>query len=270
MERTGITPPTTYVDNIGGPADEASGLRYLLICASRIGGLINLGTEDTTQLIGMKWIEGNNDIRLIPRFGITRWITNRREALQHRGHRTEIVVTDSRLVQAAARTLACSLSKNTTRTYDNEFTLFLRFCERQWVSPVLDGRNKREDEETLISFIHYEFDYHGNKYATLKGKLYSIRSHLMAEGFPDPLLNKPTLDQHMRGIKAMRGATEAKEPLPAASFRAILANSEGHSLTIRAAAIASVIAFYALLRVGERLLSETSITSKITVFGGKM
>ena len=119
------------------------------------------------------------------------------------------------------------------------------------MSPALDGIHKREDEETPISFVLYEYEVHGNRYSTLRGKLFGIRSHLMAEGYPDPLLNKPTLDRHMRGIRALRGATEAKAPLPAESFRLILERSEGHSLVIRAAAKACVVGFFALLRMGE-------------------
>ena len=58
---------------------------------------------------------------------------------------------------------------------------------------------------------------HKNKYATIKLKLAAIRSAMMEEGYPNPLEGtcKFTLDRHLKGIKVLRGATSAKEPLPA-------------------------------------------------------
>ena len=56
----------------------------------------------------------------------------------------------------------------------------------------------------------YEYEIHGNKYSTLKLKLSAIRSAMMDEGYANPLENKTTLARHMRGIKALRGATDAK------------------------------------------------------------
>jgi hypothetical protein len=133
------------------------------------------------------------------------------------GRRVEVVIAwdDNRLVLAAARTLAESMAKNTTRTYAGNFDLFLGFCDRQNLSPVLNSIDKRKDEATLIAWIMYEFEIQGNKYGTLKGKLSAVRAAMMSEGYPNPLEGKYTLDRHMKGIKTIRGATEPKDPLPA-------------------------------------------------------
>ena len=85
-------------------------------------------------------------------------------------------------MQAAAHTLAFSLAKNTQRTYGNNFDFFLGFCERQRLSPFLDGVNKRQDEATLIQYVMYEWDVHQNSYAAIRLKLSSIRSAMMEEG----------------------------------------------------------------------------------------
>ena len=167
--------------------------------------------------------------------------------------RVEVYIepNNDRLRQVAALTLAHSLAKNTRQKYNDNFRFFLDFCERQQVSPILDGSDRRREEATLIEYILYEYDIHGNKYSTLKLKLSAIRSAMMEEGYPNPLENKMTLARHMKGIKTLRGATDAKEPLPAAAFRHILEQTETESLFVRAAALAIVIAFFFLLRIGE-------------------
>ena len=167
--------------------------------------------------------------------------------------RIEVVITreDDRLIQAAARTLAHSLSQNTNRTYANNFELFLGFCVRQNLSPVLNGWDKRKDEDTLIAFILYEFEIHGNKYSTLKIKLSAIRAAMMEEGYANPIEGKYTLARHMKGIKALRGSTDAKEPLPAEAFRNLLISTQGKSLRVRCTALAIAFAFFFLLRVSE-------------------
>ena len=172
---------------------------------------------------------------------------------EKKGRRMEVVITrdDDRLVQAAARTLAHSLSQNTNRTYANNFELFLGFCVRQNLSPVLNGWDKRKDEDTLIAFILYEFEIHGNKYSTLKVKLSAIRAAMMEEGYVNPIEGKYTLARHMKGIKALRGNTDAKEPLPAGAFRNLLISTEGKSLRVRCIALAIAFAFFFLLRVSE-------------------
>ena len=174
-------------------------------------------------------------------------------AAERRGRRIEVVITrdDDRLIQAAARTLAHSMSQNTNRTYANNFELFLGFCQRQNLSPVLNGWDKRKDEDTLIAFILYEFEIHGNKYSTLKLKLSAIRAAMMEEGYANPIEGKYTLDRHMKGIKALRGNTDAKEPLPAEAFRNMLISTRGKSLKVRCTALAIAFAFFFLLRVSE-------------------
>ena len=163
--------------------------------------------------------------------------------------RVETVIDkyDNRLVQAAAHTLAFSLAKNTQRAYGGNFNFFLGFCERQGLSPFLDGVNKRLDEATLIQYVMYEWDVHQNTYATIRLKLSAIRSAMMEEGYSNPLEGKYTLDRHLKGIKRMRGATAAKEPLPAEAFRHLLEQTAKGSLMVRATALA----FFFLLRVSE-------------------
>ena len=177
------------------------------------------------------------------------------DAAARRGgaRRVEVVIErdDDRLAQAAAQTLAFSLSKNTQRAYGGNFNLFLGFCERQNLSPFLDGTNKRTDEATLIQYAMYEWDVHKNKYATIKLKLAAIRPAMMEEGYPNPLEGKFTLDRHLKGIKVLRGATSAKEPLRAEAFRNILEQTRGAPLMVRAAALASVSGFFWLLRISE-------------------
>ena len=158
---------------------------------------------------------------------------------------------DDRLVLAAAQTLAFSLSKNTQRAYGGNFNFFLGFCERQALSPFLDGINRRQDEATLIQYVMYEWDVHRNAYATIRLKLSAIRSAMMEEGYPNPLDGKFTLDRHMKGIKTMRGATATKEPLPAEAFKCILEQTRGVGLMMRATALAIALAFFFLLRVSE-------------------
>ena len=175
------------------------------------------------------------------------------EARRGGARRVEVVIErdNDRLVQAAAQSLAFSLSKNTQRAYGGNFNLFLGFCKRQNLSPFLDGTNKRTDEATLIQYTMYEWDVHKNKYATIKLKLAAIRSAMMEEGYPNPLEGKFTLDRHLKGIKVLHGATNAKEPLPAEAFRNILEQTRGAPLMVRAAVLASVEGFFFLLRISE-------------------
>jgi len=170
-----------------------------------------------------------------------------------RSRRVELVIdgNDDRLLLAAAQTLAFSLSKNTQRAYGGNFNFFLGFCQRQNLSPFLDGTNKRSDEATLIQYIMYEWDVHKNKYATIKLKLAAVRSAMMEEGYPNPLEGKFTLDRHLKGMKTMRGATNAKEPLPMEAFRNILEQTRGAPLMVRAAALACVTGAFWLLRISE-------------------
>ena len=172
---------------------------------------------------------------------------------ERKGRRVEVVITRDNdiLVQASARTLSHSLSQNTNRTYASNFALFLGFCERQNLSPVLNGWDKRKDEDTLIAFILYEFEIHGNKYSTLKIKLSAIRAAMMEEGYANPIEGKYTLARHMKGVKALRGSTDAKEPLPAEAFRIMLISTQGKSVKIRCIALAIAFAFFFLLRVSE-------------------
>jgi hypothetical protein len=167
--------------------------------------------------------------------------------------RVEVVIerNDDRLAQAAARALAFSLSKNTQRAYGGNFSFFLGFCQRQSLSPFLDGTNKRTDEATLIQYVMYEWDVHKNKYATLKLKLAAIRSGMMEEGYPNPLEGKFTLDRHLKGIKVLHGATNAKEPLPMEAFKNILEQTRGAPLMVRAAALACAAGSLWLLRISE-------------------
>ena len=177
------------------------------------------------------------------------------DAAAQRGgaRRVEVVIerNDDRLVQAAAQTLAFSLSKNTQRAYGGNFNLFLGFCQRQNLSPFLDGTNKRMDEATLIQYVMYEWDVHKSKYATIKLKLAAVRSAMMEEGYPNPLEGKFTLDRHLKGIKVSRGATSAKEPLPVEAFRNILEQTRGAPLMVRAAALATATGLFGLLRISE-------------------
>jgi len=158
---------------------------------------------------------------------------------------------DDRLRKAAAETLVNSMAPNTRKTYGDNLKFFLGFCERQHLSPILDGSDKRGEEARLIQYVMYEYAVHGNKYSTIKIKLYAIRAATMDEGFPNPLENKPTLARHMKGIKALRGATDSKEPLPPEAFRNILRQTEGRPILLRAAALAIVIGFFFLLRISE-------------------
>ena len=165
----------------------------------------------------------------------------------------EVVIerNDDRLAQAAARALTFSLSKNTQplRAYGGNFSFFLGCCQRQNLSPFLVGTNKRTDEATLIQYAMCEWDVHKNKYATIKLKLAAIRSGMMEEGYPNPLEGKFTLDRHLKGIKVLRGATNAKEPLLMEAFRNILEQTRGAPLMVRAAALACAAGSLWLLRI---------------------
>ena len=174
-------------------------------------------------------------------------------AKSRNGRRVEVVIAkdDNRLLLAAAKTLAESMAKNTTRTYAGNFDLFLGFCDRQNLSPVLNGDDKRKDEATLIAWIMYEFEIQGNKYQTLKVKLSAVRAAMLSEGYPNPMEGKYTLDRHMKGIKNMRGSIESKEPLPAEAFRYLLIRVRGEALIVRCTALAIAFAFFFLLRISE-------------------
>jgi hypothetical protein len=82
------------------------------------------------------------------------------------------------------------------------------------------------------------YEIHDNKYSTLKLKLSAIRAAMMEEGYPNPKEGKYTLARHMKGIKVLRGSTEAKEPLPATAFRLVLLYSKGKGLKARCIALA--------------------------------
>ena len=74
---------------------------------------------------------------------------------------------------------------------------------------------------------------------------------MMEDGHLNPLENKHTLDRHLKGMKALRGATDSKEPLPAEAFRSILLLTVGTPLGVRATALAIIVAFFFLLRISE-------------------
>ena len=99
----------------------------------------------------------------------------------------------------------------------------------QHLSHILDGSDKRGEEARLIKYIMYEYMYEiqGNRYSTQKLKLSSVRSAMMEEGYSNPLEAKRMLARHMRGIKALRGAIDAKEPLPATAFSSIVEQTKG-------------------------------------------
>jgi hypothetical protein len=160
-----------------------------------------------------------------------------------------------RLRWAAAETLLNSMATNTRNTYGNNLKFFLGFCERQHLSPLLDGSDKRGEEARLIEYVIYEYEVHRSKYNTIKVKLYAIRAATMDEGYANPLENKPTLARHMKGINALRGATDSKGPLPPNAFRntCIRLQTHGTPLLLRATAfiIAITIGFFFLLRVNE-------------------
>ena len=60
---------------------------------------------------------------------------------------------DDRLQQTSVWTLAHSMANNTrSRTYDKNLPFWLSYCERQNLSPVLDGQNKREDENASAGY----------------------------------------------------------------------------------------------------------------------
>ena len=62
---------------------------------------------------------------------------------------------------------------------------------------------------------------------------------MMEEGYPNPLEGKFTLDRH-KGIKVIRGATNAKEPHPVEALRNILEQTRGAPLMVRAAALTKI------------------------------
>jgi len=115
----------------------------------------------------------------------------------------------------------------------------------------LDGSDRRGEEDRLIEYVLYEYEIQHNKYATIKVKLNAIRSAMMEEGYANPLINRMTLDRHLKGIKVLRGATEAKEPLPSEAFRNILLKTRGAKISTRAGGLAIGMAFFFLLRVSE-------------------
>jgi hypothetical protein len=99
-------------------------------------------------------------------------------AKDHVSRRLEVVIdkNDNRLLQAAAKTLVHSMSQNTNRTYANNFVLFLGFCTRQGISPVLNGWNKKVDEDTLIMYVMYEFEIHKKQVQHYQGETISHQS----------------------------------------------------------------------------------------------
>ena len=143
------------------------------------------------------------------------------------------------------------MAQNSRRKYEDNVKFFFQFCERQHLSPVLDGSDKRREEALLIEYVMYEYEIQHNKYSTIKLKLSAVSNAMMEEGFPNPRDNKLTLERHLRGIKALRGATDAKEPLPAEAFRYILEHTRRAALMTRAVALAIVIGFFWLLRCNE-------------------
>ena len=76
---------------------------------------------------------------------------------------------------------------------------------------------------------------------------------MMEDGHMNPLENKHTLDRHLKGMKALRGATDSKEPLhvPVEAPRNILLLTVGTPLGVRATVLAIVVAFFFLLRISE-------------------
>ncbi len=108
--------------------------------------------------IESSWRSGSDELHNMSFLGLS-LAEKTQNAAERKGRRIEVIITknDDRLVQAATRTLAHSLSKNTNRAYTSNFQLPLGFCARQNLSPVLNGLDKRKDEDTLIAFILYEY-----------------------------------------------------------------------------------------------------------------
>ena len=53
-----------------------------------------------------------------------------------------------------------SMATNTRRAYGNNLKFFLGFCERQHLSPILVGSDKRGEEARLIEYVMYEYEVH--------------------------------------------------------------------------------------------------------------
>ena len=169
---------------------------------------------------------------------------------------------DPMLEGVISKLLACSLSENTTKAYGYRFKHFVDFCKRANESSLLTGDFPSEDEKVLMGFCAYEFEFHGNKYATIKGKLFAIRWHTMEAGYPDPLKHKVKLQRLLSGMRRLRGGKEPKEPMSVNLLTTLYAHLIQGGIRSQAVAVGVVVAFFFLLRISEYAAQDSHAMAK--------
>ena len=78
-----------------------------------------------------------------------------------------------------------------------------------------------EVEKILIDFVLHEHGWRGNKWSTVRGKVYALRHHNIRHGCGNILQNKFRYQQVLRGIKKKCGPQDAKHPVTQAMMLAI-------------------------------------------------
>jgi hypothetical protein len=149
-----------------------------------------------------------------------------------------------------------AISAGTYTQYERGMRVFDNYVERRGGTPgFLDPArfSPAAIEDLLIEFVAYEVVLLGYKATTVEGYLYSIRYWHLANGYPNPVADKPRLALVRRGAKRFSGCSKPKVAVTPDMLRHIrqklvLTSAEGALMWA-----ALLLGFFYLLRCSEYL-----------------
>lgn len=128
------------------------------------------------------------------------------------------------MVQGRQRLSISSVAPGTLKKYSGCWT---RYCGvvvnvfGSMVGPILEGRDVRAEENLLLDLLVYYADVKKYAASTIAGYLSAIRWVHVANGFEDPLQDKPRLALARRAVKRLKGESKGKLPVSPDMLRVI-------------------------------------------------
>jgi hypothetical protein len=89
------------------------------------------------------------------------------------------------------------------------------------IGPMLEGRDVRAEENLLLDLLVYYVDVKNYAASTIAGYLSAVRWVHVANGFEDPMQNKPRLTLARRAVKRLKGEVKGKLPVSPDMLRKI-------------------------------------------------
>ena len=124
--------------------------------------------------------------------------------------------------QVKSALIMAKLAEGTRPSYQAHWKQWALFRDNQHKSPFLSGESlqaRSADEDSLLDFVIFLAKVLSLRYGSINQKLFAIRHGHVAEGYPDPILNRTRLWAAMGGLKRLENPTKRKYPVTVKMLR---------------------------------------------------